>query len=75
MLSKTGLAIHVARGVAERKCGNYRSGFYRLRWLAIFFEKGDAEIGHLPGGSKCELGGGNRVRKKSVSMRNFLVPF
>ena len=47
------------------------SGVYRLRWLAIFFEKWYAESGHLPGGFKCEFGGGNRVRKKSVSMRKF----
>ena len=37
--------------------------------LAIFFTKGDAEIGHLPGGFKCEFGGENRVWKESVSMR------
>ena len=37
----------------------------------FFFKKGDAEIGHLPGGFKCEFGGRNRVRKKSVSMRKF----
>ena len=36
-----------------------------------FFKKRDAEIGHLPGGFKCEFGGGNRVRKKSISMRKF----
>ena len=125
-------------GVAERNCGNCRSGFYyRLRWLMlgivqkVFSEKAsaiarmrqkyirnaskmrqkcvrmglvllgkeerpkcvrnpsklrqkcaehlsgrtpfgryrDAEIGHLPGGFRCEFGGGSRVRKKSVSMR------
>ena len=43
--------------------------WFLLRWLAIFFEKCDAEIGHLPGGFKCEFGGGSRVQKKSVSMR------
>ena len=48
------------RGVAERNCGNYRSGFYRLRWLAFLCEKRDSEIGHLPGGFTCEFGVGSR---------------
>ena len=45
--------------------------FLPLRWLATFIslEKRDAEIGHLPGGFKCEFGGGSRVQKKSISMR------
>ena len=32
-----------------------------------------AEIGHLPGGFKCEFGGGNRVQKKSESMRKLIL--
>ena len=56
-------------GVAERKCGNYFTACGG--WLFLFFGKRDAEIGHLPGGFKCEFGGGMRMRKKSVSMRKF----
>ena len=44
-----------------------------LRLLAFLFEKRDSEIGHLPGGFKCEFGGGSRVQKKSVSMRKFIL--
>ena len=64
------LLWHVA-GVGFRAAGFRTCWFYRLRWLEIFFEKLDAEIRYLPCGFKCEFGGGNRVRKKSVSMRKF----
>ena len=44
--------------VAEQKCRNYCSGFYCCGAWQFFFEKCDAEIRNLPGGFKCEFGGG-----------------
>ena len=55
-----GLAIYAARGLrsgtAEITAVVCTSGFHRLWSLAIFFEKRDANIGHL----EYEFGGGSR---------------
>ena len=63
-------------GVAERKCGNYRSGF--LLPLAVagnLFRKNEMrklDIFQIDG-FKCDFGGGNRMGKRSVSMRKLVL--
>ena len=59
------------RGGCRAELRKLPQWFSPLRWLAtFFFEKWNAEIGHLPGGLKCEFGGGSRVLKKSISIGN-----
>ena len=42
-----------------------------LQWFlpfggCFFLQRRDAEIGHLPGGFKCEFGGGNRSAEEEL---------
>ena len=63
LLCETGLAIFAV--------GRLRSGTVEITAVVFtaavagkFFEKLDAQIGHLPGGFKCEFGGGSRVHEE-----------
>ena len=67
--SKAGLAIYAARGLRSGSAEITAVVFTAAVAGNYFLEKRDAEIGHLPGGFKCEFGGRNWVRKKSLSMR------
>ena len=66
--SLAGLAIYAARGL-QSGTAEITAVVFTTTVAGYFFEKSDAEIGHLPGGFKCEFGGGSRVLQKSVSMR------
>ena len=59
-------------GVAERNCGNYRSGFYHCSGWQLFSKM---RCGNWTSSRwlNCEFGGGSQVQKKSVSMRKLML--